>query len=261
MADVFISYKRADRVWAERISAALSEAGISCWWDTSLVAGEHFNQAIDRELRACRCVVVIWSEAAHNSRWVQAEALQAFDRGVLLATNIEDVKLGYPFSTAPSLDLRKEGLEGLVDSVRAKLGQAAAPQKRKFKITLPGVASVLCLAASLGLLIYALPLLAVGDGDEPIPEAALFAGWILGGVGAIALFEIVSRRSSLASAFGGVGAAIAGLAASSLGIGAVAQLVVGDTYREENFAFLLLSYVPFAALISVLFARAVRKRW
>ncbi|MEZ5960266.1 MAG: toll/interleukin-1 receptor domain-containing protein [Hyphomonadaceae bacterium] len=259
MADVFISYKRADRIWAERISAALSEAGISCWWDTSLVAGEHFNQAIDRELRACRCVVVIWSEAANDSRWVQAEALQAFDRGVLFATNIEDVRLGYPFSTSPSMDLRQEGLEGLIDGVRAKLGEAAAPRKRKFKVTLPGVASVLCLVASLGLMVFGLRW-TDGDGEDPIPQAAMIAGWVLGWVASIALFEIVSRRSSLVSAFGGAASAIAGFLASSLGAVGVAQVVVGDAFREEDFTFLLLLYVPFAALFSVLFAHAVRKR-
>jgi hypothetical protein len=123
MAEVFISYKREDRPWAERVDAALKAAGLNTWWDTSLVAGEHFNAAIDRELQAASCVVVIWSEAAKVSRWVNAEAVAGFDRDILVGSRIDGVKLGYPFSVVQTVDLRAAGgLERLVDGVREKLG-------------------------------------------------------------------------------------------------------------------------------------------
>lgn len=128
MADVFISYKREDRIWAERIAAALAAAGYTTWWDTSLIAGEHFNEAIDRELDAARCVVVIWSATARASRWVQAEAISGFERGILVAARLDDVRLGYPFEVVQTLLLRDVGdLTGILDGVRGKLDGAQPP--------------------------------------------------------------------------------------------------------------------------------------
>lgn len=121
MADVFISYKREDRAWAERVDATLREAGLTTWWDPSLVAGEQFNQAIERELSSAKCVVVIWSEAAHQSSWVHAEAIRAFGKGNLVSARIDDVVLKYPFDLVQTADLRRNGAAEIVDGVRAKL--------------------------------------------------------------------------------------------------------------------------------------------
>lgn len=203
MADVFISYKRSDREWAERISQSLRDAGISCWWDTSLVAGEHFNQAIDRELKKCRCVVVIWSEAAHASRWVQAEALQGFERGILVATRLEDVSLTYPFSAIQTVDLRDGGVDAVVAGVQTKLGApVVAPRKRLF--TLVSVSSVLCLVASVALSVAAS---LNPDSDNPIYLMEVIGSWIAGLIGAIALFQVISRREGLGPLLGGAFAA------------------------------------------------------
>lgn len=134
MADVFISYKREDRAWAVRLDEALRAAGYSTWWDTSLVAGEHFNDAIDRELGDARAVVVVWSDAAKASRWVNAEAVSGFDRDILVSARIDGVALGYPFSVVQTVDLRAaSGLAQVIDGVGRKLGRSPpmpAPQQR-----------------------------------------------------------------------------------------------------------------------------------
>ena len=36
MADIFLSYKKEDRVIAQRLVAALRKAGKSVWWDDAL---------------------------------------------------------------------------------------------------------------------------------------------------------------------------------------------------------------------------------
>ncbi|MEZ5957623.1 MAG: toll/interleukin-1 receptor domain-containing protein [Hyphomonadaceae bacterium] len=133
MADVFISYKREDREWAERLDAAIRGIGFTTWWDTSLVAGEHFNEAIDRELAAARCVVVVWSDAAHQSSWVQAEAIRGFGRDILVAARIDDVALRYPFDLVQTADLRSCSVESVAEGVRAKLSgrRTAAPLPRQ----------------------------------------------------------------------------------------------------------------------------------
>ena len=248
MADVFISYKRADTEWAERISGALRDAGVSCWWDTSLVAGEHFNQAIDRELRNCRCVVVIWSQAAGESRWVQAEALQGFERGILVAAQIEDVALSYPFSAIKMIDLRTAGVEAVVEGVQTKLG-AKVVKRRGRLFTLVSVSSVLCLAASMALSVYALYR---RESEDWIYATALIGAWILGAIGAIALFEWISRRSSLVAVLGG------GLAAAAA-FGLLVLVGILTEYTAVEAMAPLLTYTPAATVLSGLMALLMRR--
>jgi hypothetical protein len=250
MADVFISYKRADTEWAERLSGALRDAGISCWWDTSLVAGEHFNQAIDRELKDCRCVVVIWSQAASESRWVQAEALQGFERGILVATQLEDVTLSYPFSAIKAIDLRTAGIEAVVAGVQTKLGAKAVKRRRRL-FTLVSVSSVLCLAASMALSLYAL---FRGYADEPIFGISILASVILGAFGAIALFEWISRRSSLVAVLGGGCAAAAAF-------GLMVLVGISTEYTAFEYTAPYLVYTPAATVLSGLIAFMTRREF
>jgi hypothetical protein len=250
MADVFISYKRADTEWAERLSGALRDAGISCWWDTSLVAGEHFNQAIDRELRDCRCVVVIWSQAAAESRWVQAEALQGFERGILVATQLEDVTLSYPFSAIKTIDLRNAGVEAVVEAVQTKLGAKAVKRRRRL-FTLVSVSSVLCLAASMALSLYAL---FRGRADEQIFGILILASVILGAFGAIALFEWISRRSSLLAVLGG------GFAAAAA-FGLMVLVGISTEYTAFEYTAPYLVYTPAATVLSGLIAFMTRREF
>jgi len=105
VADVFISYKREDRAWAEAASAKLVEAGLSTWWDTSLVAGERFSDVIGRELTSAKAIVVLWSAASLTSNWVKAEAQYAFDSDKIIAARIEDVTPGFPFQSIQTCDL------------------------------------------------------------------------------------------------------------------------------------------------------------
>lgn len=251
MADVFISYKRADREWAERISGALRDVGISCWWDTSLVAGEHFNQAIDRELKDARCVVVIWSEQAHASRWVQAEALQGFERGILVASRIEDVALGYPFSAIKSVDLRTDGVDAVVAGVQVKLGApVTAPRKRLF--TLVSVSSVLCLVASMALTAMSLTWVE-GDDESPIYLAEVIGGWLIGVIGAVALFQWVSRRESVAGTIGG-------LIAAAAAFGLVALIGIWTEDTTFSYTAPLLTLTPATTVFALLGALLFRKR-
>ena len=74
MADIFISYARADRDKIEKLAAILERQGFSVWWDRHIAGGAKFSKDIERELIAAKKVIVAWSAAAVESMWVADEA-------------------------------------------------------------------------------------------------------------------------------------------------------------------------------------------
>ena len=64
MADVFISYARADEAIARRVAKALERAGLDVWWDADLPAHRSYSEVIERNLKEAKAVVVVWSKTA-----------------------------------------------------------------------------------------------------------------------------------------------------------------------------------------------------
>lgn len=77
MADVFISYNKADRDLVRLTAAFLEANGYSVWWDAELVAGDDFQLKILDEVAKARAVIVIWTPASVKSTWVRSEAGRA----------------------------------------------------------------------------------------------------------------------------------------------------------------------------------------
>jgi TIR domain len=50
MADVFISYAKADRPLALKLATMLGAEGWTTWWDTSLTIGDDFRNEIMTQL-------------------------------------------------------------------------------------------------------------------------------------------------------------------------------------------------------------------
>jgi hypothetical protein len=105
MADVFLSYAREDRLKAGMITAALKAGGWTVWWDRNISPGVGFEEVIERELMASRCVVVLWSQSAIRSSWVRNEAAAALERGVLVPVLIDPVRLPIAFRHVHTADL------------------------------------------------------------------------------------------------------------------------------------------------------------
>ena len=105
MADIFISYANEDRELAGRLASALESCGWSVWWDRKIVAGQAFDEAIERELETAKSVVVLWSRHSVASEWVKNEAAAAAERGVLVLAQIEQVKLPLEFRRRQTADL------------------------------------------------------------------------------------------------------------------------------------------------------------
>src|SRR5215475_607931 len=84
MADIFISYSKADRELALKLSAFLEAEGWTVWWDRSLSAGETYRDEIMKELTAARAAIVIWTPTSIASDWARAEAGRAKAEGKLI---------------------------------------------------------------------------------------------------------------------------------------------------------------------------------
>lgn len=105
LADIFISYARADRDRIEKLAAALEAEGYSVWWDHNIDAGSEFSRDIERELNAAKAVVVCWSEAANDSPWVKDEASAARDAGKLIPVRLDTQQAPMGFRQYQALDI------------------------------------------------------------------------------------------------------------------------------------------------------------
>ncbi len=89
LADIFISYARADRERVADLAEALSAKGFSIWWDTRLKSGDEYSADIERELNQAAAVIVCWSNNAAGSHWVKDEATIAANQNKLLALSLD----------------------------------------------------------------------------------------------------------------------------------------------------------------------------
>jgi hypothetical protein len=105
--DIFISYSREDRAAARHFAESFEREGFSVWWDAVLRSGQTFDEVIEKELRAAKAAVVLWSPRSVASRWVRAEATLA-DRGnKLVPVIIERCDLPIIFELTHAADLSK----------------------------------------------------------------------------------------------------------------------------------------------------------
>ncbi|GKS57477.1 hypothetical protein YTPLAS18_10040 [Nitrospira sp.] len=97
MSDIFVSYANQDRPWVQRFAMALAQQKWSIWWDREIPTGQPFDEVIQRELYAAKCVIVVWSQYSVASDWVKGEADKAKKRKVLLPVCIDgtDAPLGF----------------------------------------------------------------------------------------------------------------------------------------------------------------------
>jgi len=105
MADIFLSYKREDRDKVRPLVEALQAQSWSVWWDNRIGAGETWDQVIEAELRAAKCVLVVWSKRSIESDWVRAEAHDGRERKRLIPIIVEGVTPPSIFRMIQATDL------------------------------------------------------------------------------------------------------------------------------------------------------------
>jgi len=109
MADVFVSYSRADKARVAPLVAAIEAKGWSVWWDPAIDAGQQFDDQIDAELQAASAVLVVWTPTSVASRWVRGEARDAAERGILVPVRFADARLPIDVRAIQTTDLDKWG--------------------------------------------------------------------------------------------------------------------------------------------------------
>ena len=104
MADVFISYARADRQKIAKLAAALEAQGFSVWWDRQILGGAEFAKDIERELQAAKVAVVAWSVQGNDSPWVRDEATIAQRQGKLVPISLDGSEAPMGFGQFQAID-------------------------------------------------------------------------------------------------------------------------------------------------------------
>ena len=105
MADVFISYARADKARVAPLVAAIESKGWSVWWDPEISPGKEFDDEIDTELQAAKAVLVVWTPTSVVSRWVRGEARDAAERGLLVPVRFDQARLPIDVRAIHTTDL------------------------------------------------------------------------------------------------------------------------------------------------------------
>lgn len=143
MADVFVSYSRIDQARVGPLVKALEAQGLTVWWDPAITPGDEFDAMIGAELDAARAVIVVWTPASVDSRWVKGEAREAADRGVLVPIRFDNARLPIDVRAIHTTDLDGWGedrnsapFKALIVALEAKLrlsppASAPAPAKEK----------------------------------------------------------------------------------------------------------------------------------
>jgi len=105
MADVFISYARADKARVAPLVAAIEARGWTVWWDPEISPGKEFDDEIDTELQAAKSVLVVWTPTSVVSRWVRGEARDAAERGLLVPVRFDQARLPIDVRAIHTTDL------------------------------------------------------------------------------------------------------------------------------------------------------------
>eukprot|EP01035_Chromulina_nebulosa_P069211 gene69210-94862_t len=80
------TYNREDQAVARRFAEAFEAAGFDVWWDTTLRAGEAYDEVTETALRTAKAVVVLWSPRSVVSRLVRAGSCPTRRRNPQLRT-------------------------------------------------------------------------------------------------------------------------------------------------------------------------------
>jgi len=92
--DVFISYAKEDKQFADIACSSLESEGITCWIaPRNVLPGRTWGESINNAINESKVMVVIFSSNANNSRYITREVNHAVETGLSVITvRVEDVE-------------------------------------------------------------------------------------------------------------------------------------------------------------------------
>src|SRR5689334_18146656 len=77
MSHIFISYSHTDDGYAKQLAAKLEEYGFAVWIDSRIDYGTRWPTEIEVNLNSCAAFIVVMTQKAFESDWVQNELSRA----------------------------------------------------------------------------------------------------------------------------------------------------------------------------------------
>lgn len=132
-ARVFLSYAHGDQSQAQRLAAALQQAGYTVWWDALIEGGTRYAETIDEALQSVDAVLVLWSKNSIGSDWVRDEAAQGRDRHRLVPLSLDGTQPPIGFRQIQTIDISRwrrgplPQLEAIQRAIATAAGQDVVP--------------------------------------------------------------------------------------------------------------------------------------
>ena len=105
MSDIFVSYASEERDRVLPLVHALEKTGWSVFWDRSIPAGRTWREVIGSEIRACRSVLVVWTDHSVTSEWVLEEAETGKRKRILIPVLLDNVEPPFGFGNIQAANL------------------------------------------------------------------------------------------------------------------------------------------------------------
>src|SRR4051812_48075821 len=107
MADIFLSYARADKDAAAALARDFKEAGLNVFWDMeSIKAGDEWQSRIQETLPKCQAVIYLATEESLHSKSVNNEIGMALSSKVIVVP----VLIGITPAQLPSMVQKFQGV-------------------------------------------------------------------------------------------------------------------------------------------------------
>ena len=90
--EIFISYRRADRAWAQMLHSQLRAEGVEAWYDAHVGAGEDWRVATAKALESAAIFVLLFSESAAQSSDIAKElAAAVLEKKLIVPVRLENI--------------------------------------------------------------------------------------------------------------------------------------------------------------------------
>jgi tetratricopeptide (TPR) repeat protein len=129
MAKLFLSYSRKDQARTRRFTEWLEREGHDVWRDEDDIGGgASFSSEIEKALKDCDAVLVLWSAESVQSAWVRDEASYGRDNGKLIPFSLDGTEPPLGFRQYQSIDLSKwkgRGDPSAAERIRSAIARLA----------------------------------------------------------------------------------------------------------------------------------------